>query len=91
MRILVTGTNTRAVTRQKNHMIPYQDTCIRFMKTIMMHFATGPTHENAGAVSIKKRRGCTAGSRHRGYIFTREAFRGRSGPAGCRLLPVHSL
>ena len=33
MRILVTGTNTRAVTRQKNHMIPYQDTCIRFMKT----------------------------------------------------------
>jgi hypothetical protein len=35
---------------RKNHMILYQDTYIRFMKTIMMHFATGPTHENAGGI-----------------------------------------
>jgi hypothetical protein len=33
-------------------MIPYQDTCIRFRKTIMMHLATGQTHENAGGVFI---------------------------------------
>jgi hypothetical protein len=41
-------------------MIPYQDTCIRFMKTIMMHFAPGPTHENAGGVFIGTAHDCRA-------------------------------
>jgi hypothetical protein len=41
-----------ARSEKKNHMIPYQDTCIRFRKTIMMHLATGPTHQNAGGVFI---------------------------------------